>query len=138
MTEELFRGAFWCDVRPLLREWRRARGLPEDPLAALAESGYGQPLRPREKVRLADMARGHIELEGWRSIHAKPLGHPGQSIGAHLETEVGEDRVAGVRVRVLNSLGRPAGDLVVAVDLEAEHVDLLGAGCRRFGVDDAG
>lgn len=41
-AEELFRSAFWRDVRPLLREWRRSRGLPEDPLAALAESGYVQ------------------------------------------------------------------------------------------------
>ncbi len=32
-AEELFRGAFWLDVRPLVKEWRRARGLPEDPLA---------------------------------------------------------------------------------------------------------
>jgi L-rhamnose isomerase/sugar isomerase len=41
-AEELFRGAFWQDVRPLVREWRAAHGLPEDPLAALTESGYVQ------------------------------------------------------------------------------------------------
>lgn len=41
-AEELFRGAFWEDVRPLVRAWREARGLPVDPLAALAESGYVQ------------------------------------------------------------------------------------------------
>jgi L-rhamnose isomerase / sugar isomerase len=39
-AEELFRGAFWRDVRPLLQSWRKMRGLPENPLAALAESGY--------------------------------------------------------------------------------------------------
>lgn len=39
-AEECFRGAFWEDVRPLVRAWRKARGLPEDPLQALAESGY--------------------------------------------------------------------------------------------------
>ena len=39
-AEELFRDAFWTDVRPLLREWRKAHGLPEDPLVALRESGY--------------------------------------------------------------------------------------------------
>jgi L-rhamnose isomerase/sugar isomerase len=39
-AEELFRSAFWEDVRPLVREWRRGQGLPEDPLRALAESGY--------------------------------------------------------------------------------------------------
>ena len=35
-AEELFRGAFWRDVRPLAAAWREARGLPADPLAALA------------------------------------------------------------------------------------------------------
>jgi len=39
-AEELFRGAFWQDVRPLLAEWREARGLPVDPMCALRESGY--------------------------------------------------------------------------------------------------
>jgi len=39
-AEELFRGAFWRDVRPLLQAWREARSLPTDPLAALRESGY--------------------------------------------------------------------------------------------------
>jgi L-rhamnose isomerase / sugar isomerase len=39
-AEECFRGAFWHDVRPMVREWRRARGLPEDPLQAFLESGY--------------------------------------------------------------------------------------------------
>jgi len=39
-AEELFRGAFWTDVRPLAAAWRIARGLPADPLAALRDSGY--------------------------------------------------------------------------------------------------
>jgi L-rhamnose isomerase/sugar isomerase len=39
-AEELFRGAFWADVRPLAAAWREARGLPRDPLAALREGGY--------------------------------------------------------------------------------------------------
>jgi L-rhamnose isomerase/sugar isomerase len=39
-AEECFRGAFWLDVRPIVREWRVARGLPAEPLKALAESGY--------------------------------------------------------------------------------------------------
>jgi L-rhamnose isomerase / sugar isomerase len=39
-AEELYRGAFWQDVRPLTRAWREARGLPADPLEALRESGY--------------------------------------------------------------------------------------------------
>ena len=39
-AEELFRGAFWRDVRPLCAEWRKARGLPVSPLEALREGGY--------------------------------------------------------------------------------------------------
>jgi L-rhamnose isomerase / sugar isomerase len=39
-AEELFRGAFWKDVRPILKDWRRSKGLPEDPLQALRDSGY--------------------------------------------------------------------------------------------------
>jgi L-rhamnose isomerase/sugar isomerase len=39
-AEECFRGAFWEDVRPIVRQWRVARGLPADPLKALADSGY--------------------------------------------------------------------------------------------------
>ena len=39
-AEECFRAAFWEDVRPLVKEWRRARGLPEDPLQTLWQSGY--------------------------------------------------------------------------------------------------
>ena len=39
-AEEHFRGCFWSDVRPVVREWRVAHGLPADPLVALKESGY--------------------------------------------------------------------------------------------------
>ncbi len=39
-AEECLRSAFWTDVRPILRAWRQARSLPEDPLQALRNSGY--------------------------------------------------------------------------------------------------
>ena len=39
-AEELFRGAFWTDVRPVVQAWRVARGLPAEPLPALREGGY--------------------------------------------------------------------------------------------------
>ena len=39
-AEELFRRAFWQDVRPLVSEWRAARNLPVDPLASLYSGGY--------------------------------------------------------------------------------------------------
>ncbi len=52
-AEELFRGAFWQDVRPIVREWRAARGLPEDPLAALGASGYVQRIGAERGAKLA-------------------------------------------------------------------------------------
>ena len=36
----LFMDAFYTDVRPSLAQWREDRGLPADPMAAFAESGY--------------------------------------------------------------------------------------------------
>jgi L-rhamnose isomerase / sugar isomerase len=39
-AEETLREAFWQDTRPIVREWRVARGLPADPLEALRSSGY--------------------------------------------------------------------------------------------------
>lgn len=52
-AEELFRGAFWHDVRPMVREWRQARGLPAEPLKALSESGYVQQIEAERGSRLA-------------------------------------------------------------------------------------
>ncbi|MDE1163398.1 MAG: TIM barrel protein [Acidobacteriaceae bacterium] len=39
-AEELFREAFWTDVRPLVKAWRKQHGLHENPLQALNEGGY--------------------------------------------------------------------------------------------------
>ena len=39
-AENVFKEAFNTDVRPLIRVWRKAKGLPEDPLAAFRASGY--------------------------------------------------------------------------------------------------
>ncbi len=39
-AEECLKAAFSTDVRPALRSWRWARGIPEEPLAAFRESGY--------------------------------------------------------------------------------------------------
>lgn len=36
----VFMDAFYTDVRPALAEWRESRGLPGDPMAAYAASGY--------------------------------------------------------------------------------------------------
>jgi L-rhamnose isomerase/sugar isomerase len=53
-AEECLRQAFWFDVRPLVREWRRSRSLPEDPLTALADSGYV------EKISRERVSRNHV------------------------------------------------------------------------------
>ncbi len=39
-AEELFPVGIWTDVRPIVKAWRAAHGLPLEPLQALAESGY--------------------------------------------------------------------------------------------------
>ncbi len=36
--------AFYTDVRPMLADWRESRGLPADPMAAYAASGYGSSI----------------------------------------------------------------------------------------------
>jgi L-rhamnose isomerase/sugar isomerase len=41
-AEECLKEAFATDVRPAIRDWRRARGLPDQPLRAFRESGYLQ------------------------------------------------------------------------------------------------
>ena len=52
-AEEVFRGAFWLDVRPLVAEWRAARGLPVEPLTALLESGYVERITKERAGRQA-------------------------------------------------------------------------------------
>jgi L-rhamnose isomerase/sugar isomerase len=39
-AEECLQRAFATDVRPVLVEWRKSRGLPEDPMKAFRSSGY--------------------------------------------------------------------------------------------------
>jgi L-rhamnose isomerase/sugar isomerase len=50
-AEETLRGAFWQDVRPAIREWRKAKGLPEDPLKSFQESGYLERITRERKER---------------------------------------------------------------------------------------
>jgi len=38
----VYMDAFYTDVRPALGDWREERGLPRDPVAAYAASGYGE------------------------------------------------------------------------------------------------
>ena len=53
-AEETFRGAFWTDVRPIVREWRKARKLPVEPLQALTESGYVEAISKERGARNAN------------------------------------------------------------------------------------
>src|SRR5581483_989215 len=39
-AEECLKAAFATDVRPAIRQWRRSKGLAEEPLKAFRESGY--------------------------------------------------------------------------------------------------
>jgi len=39
-AEECLRSAFWLDVRPIVADWRKSKGLPENPMRAFRESGY--------------------------------------------------------------------------------------------------
>lgn len=50
-AEECLRGAFWTDVRPIVREWRRSHGLPEDPRQAFRESGYLERITAERRQR---------------------------------------------------------------------------------------
>jgi L-rhamnose isomerase/sugar isomerase len=52
-AEECFRDAFWQDVRPVVRQWRVARGLPAEPLTALAESGYVEKITKERESKNA-------------------------------------------------------------------------------------
>jgi L-rhamnose isomerase/sugar isomerase len=55
-AEELFRSAFWEDVRPLVRAWRRGQGLAEDPLQALSESGYVERISQERAAKNATIS----------------------------------------------------------------------------------
>jgi L-rhamnose isomerase/sugar isomerase len=43
-AHQVLMDAFYTDVRPALADWREARGLPADPMAAYAASGHQQRL----------------------------------------------------------------------------------------------
>lgn len=61
-AEELLKSAFNTDVRPILAEWRKARGLESDPLAAYRASGY--EARVAQERTAARAARGESASGG--------------------------------------------------------------------------
>jgi L-rhamnose isomerase/sugar isomerase len=50
-AESVLRDAFSTDVRPAIADWRRARRLPIDPLAAFYESGYLERITEERRGR---------------------------------------------------------------------------------------
>jgi L-rhamnose isomerase len=43
-------------MRPIIKEWRALRGIPEAPLAALAENGYLQRISAKRRAKLAPVS----------------------------------------------------------------------------------
>ncbi|HTV14072.1 MAG TPA: TIM barrel protein [Acidobacteriaceae bacterium] len=58
-AEECLRSAFWTDVRPVLRDWRSKRGLPEEPLKALRDSGYVERISRERGARNAALTASY-------------------------------------------------------------------------------
>jgi len=56
-AESLLQNAFATDTRPAIADWRRARGLPPDPLAAFRESGYLTRVTEERKHRFSEASR---------------------------------------------------------------------------------
>jgi len=53
-AEECLRSAFFTDVRPMLAEWRKRKGIDPDPLRAYRASGYeAKVAKEREAIRAA-------------------------------------------------------------------------------------
>ena len=50
-AEECLRQGFWLDVRVIIADWRKSKGLPEDPLKAFRESGYLQRVTRERRDR---------------------------------------------------------------------------------------
>jgi L-rhamnose isomerase/sugar isomerase len=58
-AESLLQDAFSTDVRPAMREWRAAKGLPTDPMDAFRESGYLQRITAAREQRNSTSATSY-------------------------------------------------------------------------------
>ncbi len=58
-AEECLRGAFWLDVRPIVADWRKSKGLPEDPLEAFRGSGYMERVTRERRDRHTEAAASY-------------------------------------------------------------------------------
>lgn len=50
-AESLLQDAFATDVRPIIREWRGSKGLPEDPMEAFRQSGYLERITAERRAK---------------------------------------------------------------------------------------
>jgi L-rhamnose isomerase/sugar isomerase len=50
-AESVLQDAFATDVRPMIQEWRRSRGLPVDPMEAFRQSGYLERIAKERSAR---------------------------------------------------------------------------------------
>ena len=50
-AESLLQDAFATDVRPVIREWRVSKGLPEDPMEAFRSSGYLERITAERRAK---------------------------------------------------------------------------------------
>ncbi|MDQ2712020.1 MAG: TIM barrel protein [Acidobacteriota bacterium] len=50
-AESCLQDAFATDVRPTIRQWRRSKGLPEDPMQAFRSSGYLERIAAERAIR---------------------------------------------------------------------------------------
>ena len=58
-AESCLQDAFACDVRPAIREWRAAKGLPLDPMDAFRQSGYLERITKQRAGRPAPDASAY-------------------------------------------------------------------------------
>jgi L-rhamnose isomerase/sugar isomerase len=55
-AENCLKEAFSSDVRPVIRDWATAKGLPADPLAAFRQSGYLERITAERSLRNSTLA----------------------------------------------------------------------------------
>ncbi len=61
-SENILRQAFLIDTRPVIAQWRKARGLPADPLDAHRQSGYEKRIVAERRKKYGDKAGGGYSL----------------------------------------------------------------------------
>ena len=59
-AESLLQDAFATDVRPAIREWRAAKGLPKDPMEAFRQSGYLERITAERSARNSVVASSYV------------------------------------------------------------------------------